>query len=118
MVDNVIPITKHHRYKPFRVEADEYFDMDPNLSEFARTIYAFFLLTCTTGEIRYCPWSTTGEVVEAIQGEDWGRLKSEHEIRQAITLLRKFRYIRHFYLPSTKTRIMEIFDFVGEKARE
>jgi hypothetical protein len=117
-MDNVVPITKHEDYVPFRVDASKYYKIDPTLDEHSRTLYEYILsITKKFHDMAYVEWATTGEATDGLMKTTWGKDLQMYLIKSAFGSLRRNRYLRFQYDTTLGARIMEVMEFVGESIK-
>ena len=113
------PITQHTNFVPCKVRAELFYGIDSNLDENARSLYKFLLGVSTMNYgITYIPWATTDIAIEELyKSDEWGKDLQMYAIRNAFSLLRKNRYLRHTYVRVLDARVLELLDYIGENAR-
>lgn len=114
---SVTPITKHEKYIPARVKARTYYLIDPNLDDTARSLYEFLFGEAKVWHcMAYLEWPTTDDALNNIYRSSWGKDLQMTVIRSAFATLRKNRYLRFQYESVLTARILELMEFVGERA--
>jgi len=112
-------ITEHKDYAPQKVRADLFYGIDGKLDDSAKSLYQFLWTVAKRREDRtgYLPWESMDHAIGEVVRSEYGKELSLSVVKGAFTQLRKNRYLHHTYDFILKARVLQLNEFIGEKAK-